>query len=56
MLSPTVGPTDPYAEANIYYGGHADTTIGRSVHRTRTLSSVRILLLIICLQGYIGRS
>jgi hypothetical protein len=39
VLSPTIGPTDPYAEAHIYYGGQ-DTTVGRSVHRTRTLSSV----------------
>ena len=39
-LSPTIGPTDPYAEANIYYGGQTDASIGRSVHRTRTLSSV----------------
>jgi hypothetical protein len=39
-LSPTIGPTDPYAEANIYYGGQTDANIGRSVHRTRTLSSV----------------
>ena len=41
VLSPTIGPTDPYAEAHIYYGGQTDTAIGRSVHRTRTLSSVR---------------
>ena len=40
VLSPTLGPTDPYAEAHIYYGDQTDTSIGRSVHRTRTLSSV----------------
>jgi hypothetical protein len=39
LLSPIVGPTDPYAEANIYYGGQAEAN--RGVHRTRTLSSVR---------------
>ena len=39
-LSPTIGPTDPYAEAHIYYGGQTDASVGRSVHRTRTLSSV----------------
>jgi hypothetical protein len=39
-LSPTIGPTDPYAEAHIYYGGQTDANVGRSVHRTRTLSSV----------------
>jgi hypothetical protein len=40
LLSPTVGPTDPYAEANVYYGGQTDASVNRSVHRTRTLSSV----------------
>jgi len=40
VASPTVGPTDPYAEAHIYYGAEKDTVVGRSVHRTRTLSSV----------------
>jgi hypothetical protein len=40
VLSPTIGPTDPYAEAHIYYGGQTDAAVGRSVHRTRTLSSV----------------
>lgn len=43
LLSPTVGPTDPYAEAHLYYGSQTDAAIGRSVHRTRTLSSVFIL-------------
>lgn len=40
VLSPTIGPTDPYAEAHIYYGTQTDHAIGRTVHRTRTLSSV----------------
>jgi len=40
VVSPTTGPTDPYAEAHIYYGTQPDTVVGRSVHRTRTLSSV----------------
>ena len=47
VLSPTVGPTDPYAEPHIYYGTQTDAAIGRSVHRTRTLSSVSILYVII---------
>jgi hypothetical protein len=44
VLSPVTAPTDPYAEAHIYYGGQTDTNIGRSVHRTRTLSSVCYLV------------
>jgi hypothetical protein len=41
LVSPVMGNTDPYAEADIYYGAQTDATVGRSVHRTRTLSSVR---------------
>lgn len=40
LTSPVMGPTDPYAEAHVYYGAQTDVAIGRSVHRTRTLSSV----------------
>jgi hypothetical protein len=40
VLTPTTSPTDPYAEAHIYYGGQTDASVNRSVHRTRTLSSV----------------
>jgi hypothetical protein len=40
VLSPAMQTTDPYADAHHYYGGQTDASVGRSVHRTRTLSSV----------------